>query len=206
MTLRCFIHTFKTKPSFCVTPGQLLRISNWFWASAIKWGWCPLDSVARISILCTEHSCWCLRSASSSTNSSYLSHCKPSERMSSWRVEKMALLMMSSLSCWLDDVIHEAFGQIREEGLPLSFQQASVVWVICHASFQCWESQAETQTLPCSGEACSLVREISGSGDDDISGKIGRGEAQGRDTQPRSGRGRRKLETIHGGSDPWVKP
>lgn len=122
--------------------------------------------------------------------------------MSSWRVEKMALLMMRSLSCWLDDVIHEAFGQIREEGLPLSFQQASVVWVMCHASFQCWESQAETQTLPCSGEACSLVREISGSGDDDISGKIGRGEAQGRDTQPRSGRGRRKLETIHGGSDP----
>ena len=162
MTLRCFIHTFKTKPSFCMTLSQLLRISNKFWASAIKWGWWPLDSVARISIVCTEPSCWCLRSASSSTNSSYLSHCKPSERMRSWTVEKMALLMMRSLSCWLDDVIHQAVGQIREEGLPLSFQQAFVACGMCHSSFQCWESQGETQALHRSGEACSLVWEISG--------------------------------------------
>lgn len=157
MTLRCFIHTFKL-----LYDSLPIRISNWFWASAIKWGWCPLDSVARISIVCTEHSYWCLRSASSSTNSSYMFHCKPGERMSSWRVEKMALLLMWSLSCWLDDVIHQACGQIREEGLLLSFQQAFVAWVMCHSSFQCWESQGETQALHCSGEACSLVWEISG--------------------------------------------
>ena len=32
----------------------------------------------------------------------------------------------------------------------------------CHSSFQCWESQGETQALHRSGEACSLVWEISG--------------------------------------------
>ena len=108
----------------------------------------------------------------------------------------MALLMMRSLYCWLDDVIHQAFSQIREEGSPLSFQQAFAVCVMCHASFWYWESQDKTQTLHCSGEACSLAREINGSGDDYISGNLGRGEAQGRDTQPRWGRGQRKLRRF----------
>ena len=116
--------------------------------------------------------------------------------MSSWKVENMALLMMRSLYCWLDDVIHQAFSQIREEGSPLSFQQAFAVCVMCHASFWYWESQDKTQTLHCSGEACSLAREINGSGDDYISGNLGRGEAQGRDTQPRWGRGQRKLRRF----------